>query len=128
MSVKEWFAAVAVSMCLISPPVSAQIFSWGPLKDVQEALAEGVPNEGKIIHDKPDLRLQQRTGAAELHQSRVGVRRQVNLSAMAGGQGGMFSSVAAVSPGVYLYQLTQTGLSTTLTFGGTRFFTEGDLN
>ena len=35
---------------------------------------------------------------------------QANLSAMARGQGAMFSGAAAVSPGVYLYQLTQTGL------------------
>ena len=36
---------------------------------------------------------------------------QANLSAMSGGQGTMFSGAAAVSPGVYLYQLTETGLS-----------------
>ena len=53
---------------------------------------------------------------------------QVNLSAMAGGQGGTFSGAAAVSPGVYLYQLTQTGLAATLTVGGTKFFKDGDLN
>jgi lipid-binding SYLF domain-containing protein len=53
---------------------------------------------------------------------------QANLSAMAGGQGGMFSGAAAVSPGVYLYQLTQTGLAATLTVSGTKFFKDGDLN
>jgi lipid-binding SYLF domain-containing protein len=53
---------------------------------------------------------------------------QVNLSAMAGGLGGMFSGAAAVSPGVYLYQLTQNGLAATLTVGGTKFFKDGDLN
>jgi lipid-binding SYLF domain-containing protein len=53
---------------------------------------------------------------------------QANLSAMAGGQGAMFSGAAAVSPGVYLYQLTETGLSATLTVGGTKFFKDSDLN
>lgn len=53
---------------------------------------------------------------------------QVNLSAMAGGQGGMFSGAAAVAPGVYLYQLTETGLSATLTVGGTRFVRDSELN
>jgi lipid-binding SYLF domain-containing protein len=53
---------------------------------------------------------------------------QANLSAMASGQGTQFSGAAAVSPGVYLYQLTQTGLSATLTVGGTKFFKDGDLN
>jgi lipid-binding SYLF domain-containing protein len=52
----------------------------------------------------------------------------LKLSAMAGGQGGMFSGAAAVSPGVYLYQVTQTGLAATLTVGGTKFFKDGDLN
>jgi lipid-binding SYLF domain-containing protein len=53
---------------------------------------------------------------------------QANLSAMAGGQGTMFSGAAAVSPGVYLYQLTDTGLSATITVSGTRFFKDPDLN
>ena len=41
---------------------------------------------------------------------------QANVSAMAGGQGGMFTGAAAVAPGVYLYQLTDTGLSATFNF------------
>jgi hypothetical protein len=40
----------------------------------------------------------------------------------------MFSGAAAVSPGVYLYQLTNTGLSATLTVSGTKFFKDRDLN
>jgi lipid-binding SYLF domain-containing protein len=53
---------------------------------------------------------------------------QGNLSAMVGGQGEMFSGAAAISPGVYLYQITETGLSATLTVSGTRFFVDPDLN
>jgi lipid-binding SYLF domain-containing protein len=53
---------------------------------------------------------------------------QATLAAMAGGQGGMFTGAAAVSPGVYLYQLTQTGLAATLTVAGTRFFRDTELN
>lgn len=53
---------------------------------------------------------------------------QANLSAMAGGQGAMFSGAAAVAPGVYVYQLTDTGLSATLTVSGTRYFKDPDLN
>ena len=45
---------------------------------------------------------------------------RANLSAMVGGQGGQFSGAAAVSPGVYLYQLTNTGLSATITVSGTK--------
>ena len=47
---------------------------------------------------------------------------------MAGGQGTMFSGAAAVSPGVYLYQLTETGLSATITVSGTRYFKDPDVN
>ena len=53
---------------------------------------------------------------------------QANLSAMAGGQGGMFTGAAQVSPGIYLYQLTETGLAATLTVAGTKFYKDDELN
>lgn len=53
---------------------------------------------------------------------------QANVSAIAGGEGAMFSGAAAISPGVYLYQITDTGLSATLTVSGTRFFVDSELN
>jgi lipid-binding SYLF domain-containing protein len=53
---------------------------------------------------------------------------QANVSAMAGGQGGMFTGAASIAPGVYLYQLTQNGLSATLTVAGTKFFIDPQLN
>jgi len=209
MSVKTCVAAVAVSVCLASPSIFAQQWSWDPLKDVQEALPEGVPSESKIIQARTQVREMSQDALASLYEIAPGARRviersaghavfstfgvklffaggttgkgmvvnlrtnrqtfmkmvqvqgglgfglnqnrlifvftnesalknfinqgwefggQVNLSAMAGGQGGMFSGAAAVSPGVYLYQLTQTGLSATLTVGGTKFFKDVDLN
>ena len=53
---------------------------------------------------------------------------EANLSAMAGGEGGMFTGAAQISPGVYLYQITETGLNATLTVAGTKFFVDSDLN
>ncbi len=53
---------------------------------------------------------------------------QGNVSAMAAGQGAMFSGAASIAPGIYLYQLTQTGLSATLTVSGTKYFKDPDLN
>jgi hypothetical protein len=47
---------------------------------------------------------------------------------MVGSQGGMFAGAASVAPGVYLYQLTDTGLSASLTVSGTKFFKDADLN
>ena len=209
MNIEKCFAIVALAMCLVAPPVAAQIFSWDPLKDVQEALPEGVPSEAKIIQARQQVREMSQDALASLYEIAPGTRRtieraagyavfstfgvklffaggttgkglvvnhrtgrhtfmkmlqvqgglgfgvnqnrlifvfaneqslrsfinqgwefggQANLSAMAGGQGTQFSGAAAVSPGVYLYQLTQTGLSATLTVGGTKFFKDGDLN
>lgn len=53
---------------------------------------------------------------------------QASLSAMVSGQGSMFTGAAQVSPGIYLYQLTETGLAATLTVAGTKFFKDDELN
>jgi lipid-binding SYLF domain-containing protein len=53
---------------------------------------------------------------------------QANLSAISGGKGAMFSGAAAVSPGIYLYQLTETGLAATITVSGTKYYKDTDLN
>ena len=53
--------------------------------------------------ESSDLRLYQRAGAEATSSTRAGSSgARLNLSAMAGGQGRMFSGAAAVSPGVYL--------------------------
>ncbi len=209
MRVNESLAAMAALLWLASTPAMAQVFSWDPLKDVQEVLPQGTPSESKVIQARLQVREMAQDALASLYEINPGSRSviessagyavfstfgvklffaggntgkgvvvnrrtsrqtfmkmvqvqgglgfginqnrlifvftneqalnnfinqgwefggQVNLSAMAGGQGGMFSGAAAVSPGVYLYQLTQTGLSATLTVGGTKFFKDGDLN
>ena len=53
---------------------------------------------------------------------------QAKLSAMAEGEGDMMSGAASVAPGVYLYQLTETGLAATITVSGTKFYADSDLN
>ena len=53
---------------------------------------------------------------------------QASAAAMVADKGGMFSGATSVSPGVYLYQLTETGLSASITVGGTKFFKDTDLN
>jgi lipid-binding SYLF domain-containing protein len=209
MRVKKCLAAVAVSVCLVSPPIAAQVYSWDPLKDVQDVLPEGTPSEAKIIQARTQVREMAQDALASLYEIAPGTRRtiersagyavfstfgvklffaggttgkgmvvnlrsnrqtfmkmlqvqgglgfgvnqnrlifvftnesalknfinqgwefggQANLSAMAGGQGTQFSGAASVAPGVYLYQVTQTGLSATLTVGGTKFFKDPDLN
>jgi lipid-binding SYLF domain-containing protein len=206
---KALLAGFVIAMSLASPPLAAQVFSWDPLKDVQEMLPEGTPNEGKVIQGRIQVREMAHDALATLYETAPGTRRvieraagyavfstfgvklffaggttgkgvvvnqrtsrqtfmkmvqvqgglgfgvnqnrlifvfatesalnnfinqgwefggQANLSAMASGKGAMMSGAAAVSPGVYLYQLTQTGLAATLTVGGTKFFKDADLN
>jgi lipid-binding SYLF domain-containing protein len=206
---KVFVVMSAIAVCLASPPIAAQQFSWDPLKDVQEVLPEGVPNEGKIIQARLQVREMAQDALATLYEVAPGTRRaidraagyavfstfgiklffaggttgkgivvnqrtqrhtfmqmvqvqgglgfgvnqnrlifvftneqalrnfvnqgwefggQANLSAMAGGQGAQFSGAAAVSPGVYLYQLTNTGLSATITVSGTKYFKDANLN
>jgi lipid-binding SYLF domain-containing protein len=206
---KAYLAMLAAVMCLASPPIAAQIFSWDPLGKVESILPEGVPDEGKIIQARQQVREMAQDGLASLYEVAPGTRRaveraagyavfstfgvklffaggttgkgmvvnnrthrqtfmkmlqvqgglgfglnqnrlifvftneralrnfidqgwefggQANLSAMVGGQGGQFSGAAAVSPGVYLYQLTNTGLSATITVSGTKYFKDADLN
>jgi lipid-binding SYLF domain-containing protein len=206
---KALLAGFVIAMSLASPPLAAQVFSWDPLKDVQEMLPVGTPNEGKVIQGRIQVREMAHDALATLYETAPGTRRvieraagyavfstfgvklffaggttgkgvvvnqrtsrqtfmkmvqvqgglgfgvnqnrlifvfatesalnnfinqgwefggQANLSAMASGKGAMMSGAAAVSPGVYLYQLTQTGLAATLTVGGTKFFKDADLN
>ena len=206
---KSYLGLLALSACLASPPVAAQIFSWDPLKDVENALPAGAPNEGKIIQARQQVREMAQDALATLYEVAPSTKRaiersagyavfstfglklffaggttgkgivvnnrtqrqtfmkmvqvqgglgfgvnqnrlifvftnehalrnfvdqgwefggQANLSAMVGGQGGQFSGAAAVSPGVYLYQLTNTGLSATITVSGTKYFKDPDMN
>lgn len=51
-----------------------------------------------------------------------------SLAAAADSQGGMVSGSFAVSPGVYVFQLTDTGLAAEFTASGTKFFKDDALN
>ena len=205
-------ARVALLVALLDlavTPAVAQMFSWDPLKDVENALPEGAPNESRIIQARQQVREMGQDALAMLYETAPNAHRavdraagyavfstfgikvffaggttgkgmvvnkrtnrqtfmkmvqlqgglgfgvnqnrlifvfsneqalrnfidqgwafgtQANVSAMAGGQGSMFSGAAALAPGVYLYQVTETGLSATLTVSGTKFFKDPDLN
>jgi len=53
---------------------------------------------------------------------------KAQAAAMVQDTGGMFSGAVSVAPGVYIYRLTETGLSAELTVSGTKYFKDGDLN
>lgn len=49
MRMNKSLAAMAALLWLAATPAAAQVFSWDPLKDVQEVLPEGTPSESKVI-------------------------------------------------------------------------------
>jgi lipid-binding SYLF domain-containing protein len=53
---------------------------------------------------------------------------QANLAATVSDQGAMMSGAVAVSPGVYVFQITSAGLAAQLTFSGTKYFRDDDLH
>lgn len=53
---------------------------------------------------------------------------QASLVAQASGYGGGFAGAASISPGVWLYQLTDDGLAVDLTVQGTKYYRDEGLN
>jgi lipid-binding SYLF domain-containing protein len=53
---------------------------------------------------------------------------QTSAAAKAGGVGESFAGAMSVSPGVWLYQLTDEGLALELTAKGTKYYKDSDLN
>lgn len=206
---KPYVAVCVLAAWLVAAPSVAQQWSWDPLKEVESALPSGVPNEGKIIQGRHQVREMAQDALATLYEVAPGTRRaieraagyavfstfgvklffaggttgkgvvvnerttrqtfmkmvqvqgglgfgvnknrlifvftteralrnfidvgwefgaQANLSATASGEGGMFSGAASLAPDMYVFQLSETGLSATVTVSGTKFFKDPDLN
>jgi lipid-binding SYLF domain-containing protein len=53
---------------------------------------------------------------------------QASAAAKSGDKGGSYQGAMSVSPGVWVYQLTDTGLAAELTAKGTRYYKDGELN
>jgi lipid-binding SYLF domain-containing protein len=53
---------------------------------------------------------------------------QTSAAAKLGDQGGAFAGAMSVTPGIWLYQLTDDGLALELTGKGTKYYKDGDLN
>ena len=56
------------------------------------------------------------------------VSAQADAAAKAGHEGGAFSGAFAVAPGVWLYQITETGLALQATLQGTKYYRDSGLN
>ncbi|HSD93975.1 MAG TPA: YSC84-related protein [Syntrophales bacterium] len=53
---------------------------------------------------------------------------QTTAAAKAGDQGAALSGAISVAPGVWMYQLTETGLAAEITGKGTKYYKDSDLN
>jgi lipid-binding SYLF domain-containing protein len=53
---------------------------------------------------------------------------QASAAAKKGAQGAAYAGAVSVSPGVWLYQLTDEGLAAEITAKGTKYYKDGDLN
>lgn len=53
---------------------------------------------------------------------------QATVAAQASGEGGAFAGAMSISPGVWLYQLTDDGLALELTAKGTKYYKDDNLN
>ena len=78
---KSYLGLLALSACLSTPPVVAQIFSWDPLKDVENALPAGAPNEGKIIQARQQVREMAQDALSSLYEIAPGTKRAIERSA-----------------------------------------------
>ena len=74
-------AVLAMAMCLESPPIAAQIFSWDPLKDVESALPVGAPNESRIIQARQQVREMAQDALPSLYEAAPGARRAIDKAA-----------------------------------------------
>ena len=78
---KARLTMLAATLCLATPLVGAAEFSWDPLKDVESVLPEGVPNEGKIIQARHQVREMAQDALASLYEILPGARRAIERSA-----------------------------------------------
>lgn len=53
---------------------------------------------------------------------------QTTVAAQSSGEGGAFAGAMSITPGVWLYQLTDEGLALELTAKGTKYFKDNNLN
>lgn len=51
-----------------------------------------------------------------------------DATAKGAGKGGSFDGAVSVSPGVWVYQITETGLAAQVTLQGTKYYKDSDLN
>ena len=69
------------AICLAAPPLAAQQWSWDPMKDVENVLPQGVPNEGKVIQARHQVREMSQDALSALYEIAPGAQRAIERSA-----------------------------------------------
>ena len=81
--------------------------------------------QAEINRQKADIRKMADKTLARLYRVQPSARQAV---AKASGQGAALAGAMSISPGVWLYQLTDDGLALELTAKGTKYYKDADLN
>ena len=90
--------------------------------ELQAGLGFGVKKFSLIwVFEKPD-------GLATFVNSGWELGGQASAGAKAGEKGAAFQDALAIAPGIWLYQLTDTGVALELTAKGTKYYKDDDLN
>ena len=92
------------------------------MREVQAGFGMGVKKFSTIFVFETKDALQRFTGSGWEFGG------QTTAAAKSGGGGGSLQGAASVSPGVWMYQLTDKGLALELTAKGTKYFKDDDLN
>ena len=74
---KTRLSLLAIALCLSAPLATAAEFSWDPLQDVESVLPAGVPNEGKIIQARHQVREMAQDALATLYEIQPGAQRAI---------------------------------------------------
>jgi lipid-binding SYLF domain-containing protein len=90
--------------------------------ELQTGLGFGVKKFSLVwVFEKPDA-------LATFVNSGWELGTQASAAAKAGEKGAAFQGAISVSPGVWVYQLTETGVALELTAKGTKYYKDDDLN
>ena len=90
--------------------------------ELQAGLGFGVKKFSLVwVFEKPDA-------LATFVNSGWELGGQASAAAKAGEKGAAFQDALAIAPGVWLYQLTETGVALELTAKGTKYYKDDDLN
>jgi lipid-binding SYLF domain-containing protein len=101
---------------------ATQKVTYMKMREIQAGFGMGVKKFSTIFV------FETKAGLARFINSGWEFGGQTTAAAKTGGGGGSLEGAVSVSPGVWMYQLTDKGIALELTGKGTKYFKDGDLN